>query len=485
MEIKKNEEYEVQIEDMSSDGAGIGKLGTFPLFIKDTVIGDRVRVKVIKVKKNYGYGRLMEILMPSPDRVEAKCPVARQCGGCTLQHLSYEKQLEYKYHKVKNCLERIGGLKNISEKMNMTLGMENPFYYRNKAQFPVGKNKDGEIITGFYAGRTHSIIENDHCCIQAQINDKILPVIKEYMKSNHIAPYEEEHHRGLVRHILTRVGFTTGEIMVCLVINGRAKDLKNVEELIENLTQIEGMTSIVVNQNREKTNKILGRKIENLWGKDYIEDYIGDVKYQIGPLSFYQVNPAQTKVLYGKALEFAGLTGEEIVWDLYCGIGTISLFLAQKAKKVYGVEIVPEAIDDARKNAAMNGMDNVEFFVGKAEEILPEKYKESKGTMSADVIVVDPPRKGCEESLLETIVKMEPEKVVYVSCDPATLARDLKYLSGHEYEVMKIQPIDMFGMGGHVESIVKLVRKSNRKSKPDTYVKLSLEDYYRIKGQEK
>jgi 23S rRNA (uracil1939-C5)-methyltransferase len=458
MEIKKNQEYKVQIEDMGSDGAGIGKVGTFPLFIKDTVIGDQVRVKVIKTKKHYGYGRLMEILTPSSDRVEAKCPVARQCGGCTLQHLRYEKQLEYKYQKVKNCLERIGGLKGIEEKMEPTLGMEEPFYYRNKAQFPVGKNKDGEIITGFYAGRTHSIIENDHCCIQAKVNDQILPVIKSYMKKNRIEPYDETTHSGLVRHILTRVGFTTGEIMVCLVVNGRAKDLKHAEELVAELTKIEGMTSIVVNRNQEATNKILGTEIETLWGRDYIEDTIGDVRYQIGPLSFYQVNPRQTRVLYGKALEFADLTGEETVWDLYCGIGTISLFLAQKAKQVYGVEIVPEAIEDARKNAVINGMDNVEFFVGKAEEILPQKYKESHQTMYADVIVVDPPRKGCEESLLETIVQMEPKKVVYVSCDPATLARDLKYLDSHGYEVRKVQPVDMFGMGGHVEVVSLLSR---------------------------
>lgn len=459
IEIKKNQEYEVYIEDMGSDGAGIGKIGTFPLFVKDTVIGDKIRVRVVKVKKNYGYGRVMEILEQSPDRVEAKCPVARQCGGCTLQHLSYEKQLEYKYNKVKNCLVRIGGLKDIEDKMEMTLGMEEPFYYRNKAQFPVGKNKDGEIVTGFYAGRTHSIIENDHCCIQAQVNDEILPIVKEYMKENRVEPYDEERHRGLVRHILTRVGFTTGEVMVCLVLNGKAKNLPNKEKLVEKLSQIKGMTSIVVNKNTDKTNKILGTEIETLWGRDYIEDYIGNVKYQIGPLSFYQVNPEQTKVLYGKALEYAGLTGNETVWDLYCGIGTISLFLAQKAKQVYGVEIIPEAIEDARRNAAMNGMDNVEFFVGKAEEILPEKYKESRGTMFADVIVVDPPRKGCEESLLETIVKMGPEKVVYVSCDPATLARDLKYLDANGYEVQKVQPVDMFGMSGHVETVCLLTKK--------------------------
>lgn len=458
MEIKKNQEYTVEIEDMGTDGFGIGKLEAFPLFIKDTVIGDKARVRVMKVKKNYGYARLEEILEPSPDRAEAPCPVARQCGGCTLQHLRYEKQLEYKYEKVKNCLKRIGGLDDIEDKMEMTLGMEHPFYYRNKAQFPVGKRKDGKIITGFYAGRTHSIIETDHCMIQAKVNDQILPIIKDYMTKNKVEPYDEKNHTGLVRHILTRAGFVTGEVMVCLVLNGSAKKLPNAGELVEALCKIPGMTSIVVNQNREKTNKILGTKIEILWGKDYIEDYIGNVKYQIGPLSFYQVNPLQTKVLYGKALEFADLSGTETVWDLYCGIGTISLFLAQKAKQVYGVEIIPEAIEDARRNAVQNGMDNVEFFVGKAEEILPQKYKESRGSMSADVIVVDPPRKGCEESLLATIVQMAPQKVVYVSCDPATLARDLKYLTQNGYEVQKVQPVDMFGMSVHVEVVTCLQR---------------------------
>lgn len=459
MEIKKNQDFEVIIEDIGSDGAGIGKVGTFPLFIKDTVIGDRVLVKVTKLKKHYGYGRAMKILEASKDRVEARCPVARQCGGCNLQHLKYEKQLEYKYNKVKNCLERIGGLKDVEEKMEMTLGMEEPFYYRNKAQFPVRRDKEGSAVTGFFAGRSHSLVENDHCCIQAKVNDDILKSVKDYMNRHGVAPYDEESHQGLVRHILTRVGFVTGEIMVCLILNGTEKYLPQIEELIDPLTAIPGMTSIMVNINREKSNKILGDKVVTLWGKPYIEDYIGNVKYQIGPLSFYQVNPEQTKVLYSKALEFCELEGDETVWDLYCGIGTISLFLAQKAKQVYGVEIIPEAIDDARRNAALNHMENVEFFVGKAEEILPEKYAKSGGTMYADVIVVDPPRKGCEESLLNTIVKMSPKKVVYVSCDPATLARDLKYLTGEGYEVKKVQPVDMFPMGNHVENVVQLCRK--------------------------
>ena len=383
--------------------------------------------KIIKTKKNYGFARVEEVIEASKDRVSPRCSKARQCGGCTLQHLAYEKQLEYKFNKVKNCLERIGGLENIEEKMEPILGMEEPFYYRNKAQFPVGYDKEGNLITGFYAGRTHHIIDCTHCMIQHPVNEQILLKVLDYMKKNNITAYDEKTHKGLVRHIVTRVGFKTGEIMVCLVVNGSKKNLRNLEMLVDSLTEVEGMTSICVNINKEKTNRILGSKIEEVYGKPYIYDYIGNVKYQIGPLSFFQVNPTQTKVLYEKAMEYADLKGEETVWDLYCGIGTISLFLAQKAKKVYGVEIVKEAIDDARLNAKMNGFDNAEFFVGKAEEVLPREYE--KNGVYADTIVVDPPRKGCDSKLLETMVKMAPKRIVYVSCDPATLARDLKVLS--------------------------------------------------------
>ncbi len=452
MDLKKNDIVKVTIEDIGSEGEGIGKVDGFPLFIKDATIGDVIEAKVIKVKKSYGYARVENILTPSKDRVELKCPVARQCGGCSIQHLSYEKQLEYKQNKVKNCLERIGGFLGIEEKMEPILGMEEPWYYRNKAQFPVGLGKDGSIITGFYAGRTHSIIDNTHCYIQAKINEEILEIIKEFLMENKIEPYNEETHTGLVRHILTRVGFATGEIMVCIILNGTK--LPNAEQLIERLKEIDGMTSISINVNQEKTNKILGKKVKTLWGKDTITDYIGDVKYQISPLSFYQVNPIQTKVLYGKALEYADLKGEETVWDLYCGIGTISLFLAQKAKKVYGVEIIPEAIEDARKNAQLNHMDNVEFFVGKAEDVLPEQYEKNK--VYADVIVVDPPRKGCDETLLNTMITMAPKRIVYVSCDPATLARDLKILCENGYEIEKVQAVDQFPHTGHVESVVLL-----------------------------
>ena len=457
MEFKKNQIVELYIDDIGNEGEGIGHIDGYALFLKDAVIGDKVRAKIIKTKKNYGFARVEEVIEASKDRVSSRCSKARQCGGCTLQHLAYEKQLEYKFNKVKNCLERIGGLENIEEKMEPILGMEEPFYYRNKAQFPVGYDKEGNLITGFYAGRTHHIIDCTHCMIQHPVNEQILLKVLDYMKKNNITAYDEKTHKGLVRHIVTRVGFKTGEIMVCLVVNGSKKNLRNLEMLVDSLTEVEGMTSICVNINKEKTNRILGSKIEEVYGKPYIYDYIGNVKYQIGPLSFFQVNPTQTKVLYEKAMEYADLKGEETVWDLYCGIGTISLFLAQKAKKVYGVEIVKEAIDDARLNAKMNGFDNAEFFVGKAEEVLPREYE--KNGVYAVTIVVDPPRKGCDSKLLETMVKMAPKRIVYVSCDPATLARDLKVLSEQGYEVEKVCAVDQFSHSSHVETVVRLKRK--------------------------
>ncbi|MGN0418039.1 23S rRNA (uracil(1939)-C(5))-methyltransferase RlmD [Anaerostipes faecalis] len=458
MEFKKNQIVEIYIDDIGNEGEGIGHIDGYALFLKDAVIGDRVRAKIIKTKKNYGFARVEEILEPSKDRVEPKCPVARPCGGCTLQHLSYDKQLEYKFNKVKNCLERIGGLNGIEEKMEPIYGMEEPFYYRNKAQFPVGTDKEGNLVTGFYAGRTHSIIDCTHCAIQHPVNEEILLKVLDYMKANGITAYDEKIHKGLVRHIVTRVGFVTGEIMVCLVINGQKKDLRNLDRLVDSLKEIKGMTSICINVNKEKTNRILGNKIQEVYGPAYIHDYIGNVKYQIGPLSFFQVNPKQTKVLYEKALEYAQLNGEETVWDLYCGIGTISLFLAQKAKQVYGVEIVKEAIDDARLNARMNGFDNAQFFVGKAEEVLPREYE--KNGVYADVIVVDPPRKGCDGKLLDTMVKMAPKRIVYVSCDPATLARDVKVLGENGYQVEKVSVVDQFSHSSHVETVCLMSRKA-------------------------
>lgn len=457
MELKKNQEILLTIEDFTKEGEGLGKYQGFPLFVKDTVIGDEAKVSITKLKKNYGYARLVEIKKPSPDRVTPPCPVARQCGGCKIQQLSYEKQKQFKWNQVANCMKRIGGFEKIEEKMEPIYGMEHPWHYRNKAQYPIGKDKEGKITAGFYAGRTHTIVPNTDCLIQAEVNKNILEILLSYFQQNHIAPYDEKKHTGLVRHILTRVGFVTGEIMVCLVLNGEKEQLKHVSALIEALKQIPGMTSIVVNKNTEKTNRILGGTCQTLWGKDYIEDYIGNVRYQIGPLSFFQVNPIQTKVLYSKALEYADLKGKEIVWDLYCGIGTISLFLAQKAKQVYGVEIIREAIEDARQNARINHRDNVTFFVGKAEEIVPEEYE--KTGIRPDVMVVDPPRKGCETSLLHTMIQMQPQRIVYVSCDPGTLARDCKILCQKDYEVQKVAVVDQFAHSCHVESVVLLQRK--------------------------
>lgn len=476
--MKKEDFIEVYIEDMSAEGQGIGKFEGMTFFIKDTVIGDRVRAKIMKLKKTYGYARLVELLEASPDRVEPLCPVARQCGGCQIQAMSYEAQLAFKTRKVINNLKHIGGFQELP--MEPIIGMEEPFRYRNKAQFPFGKNKEGRTITGFYAGRTHSIVENTKCLLGKEVNEEILEKVLSWMEGFHIPPYDEASGQGLVRHCLIRCGFRTGEIMVCLIINGRS--IPGKAALIQELVKIPGMTSISLNVNKERTNVILGEEIIHLWGKETIEDYIGDIKYQISPLSFFQVNPVQTEKLYRKALEYAGLTGEGTVWDLYCGIGTISLFLAKKARQVYGVEIIPAAIEDARRNAAANHIDNAEFYVGKAEEVLPEQYRTNG--IHADVIVVDPPRKGCDNALLDTILQMCPDRVVYISCDSATLARDLRVLCDGGYEIRRICPVDLFGGTVHVETVCLL---SNRKCKPDSYVKLSLDmkDYYQIKDQKK
>ena len=468
MDWKKNDVFQVQIEDMSDTGEGIGKTDGFTWFVKDAVIGDVVEARVMKTKKSYGFARLMQVLEPSACRVTPRCPSARQCGGCQLQAMSYEEQLKFKENKVRNNLSRIGGLTEIP--MEPIIGMEEPWRYRNKAQFPFGKDKNGRIITGFYAGRTHAIIEQEDCLLGVEENQPILDCIRGFMEEYHIAPYEEETHKGLVRHVLIRKGFTTGELMVCLVLNGDVEKLKAPEVLVERLVKLfpSHMASISCSINREKTNVIMGKEIVNLYGPGYITDYIGNVCYRISPLSFYQVNPVQTQKLYGTALEYAGLTGEETVWDLYCGIGTISLFLAQKAKKVYGVEIVPQAIDDARANAKLNHFENVEFFVGKAEEVLPEQYE--KNQVYADTIVVDPPRKGCDSVCLDTIVKMAPEKVVYVSCDSATLARDVKYLGERGYEVKRVKTVDMFPWSGHVETVCLLVLRN-----PVTHINIDVD----------
>ena len=479
--MQKNDLVTVEIVDMGTNGEGIGKIDGYTLFIKDAVIGDVAEVKIMKAKKNYGYARLMSVIKPSEYRVKSPvCPFARKCGGCQIQEMEYERQLQFKEDKVKGNLIRIGGIKEerLLEVMEPIIGMEYPFAYRNKAQFPFGTDKNGRPVTGFYAGRTHDIIANTDCALGVPVNKKILDIVLGFMKDNGIHSYDEKSGKGLIRHVLIRYGFVTKEIMVCVVINGR--QIPHVSALVELLKEVDGMTSITVSPNTRRTNVIMGDRYEVLWGEPFITDYIGEVKYQISPLSFYQVNPVQTEKLYRLALDYAELKGEETVWDLYCGIGTISLFLAKKAKQVYGVEIVPQAVEDARNNAEINGIVNAEFFEGKAEEVLPEyyrRYAEEHGGEKAyaDVVVVDPPRKGCEERLLRTIVEMEAERIVYVSCDSATLARDVKYLRGEGYEVERVRAVDQFPHTVHVESIVLLSKLKSNKMK-HINVELEMDD---------
>lgn len=550
---KKNDIVRLTIEDIGNDGEGIGKAQGYTLFVKDAVIGDIIEARITKCKKNYGYARVEKVVTPSPFRVEPKCPFHRQCGGCQIQAMSYERQLVYKQNKVRNHLQRIGGFspEQIDAVMEPIVGMEEPWHYRNKAQYPVGYDREGNLVAGFYAGRTHNIIANTDCPLGPRENKVILEAVLAYMRENGVSAYRESTGEGLVRHVLIRTGFSSGEIMVCLVING--KRLPVAEKLVEKLLGVQmereapaddgeqsvsggeqtipgdevladvgglaaemeevkrpckKIASISISINREKTNVIMGKEIRILWGNGWIEDSlrvmdsaelgetgsVGDenveggekVTFRISPLSFYQVNPRQTERLYALALEYAGLTGEETVWDLYCGIGTISLFMAKRAKKVYGVEIIPQAIEDARENATRNQITNAEFFVGKAEEVLPAFYSGKGGSGSLatgkecqeadaegngglereglareqmrhpDVIVVDPPRKGCDEKCLETMLAMQPERIVYVSCDPATLARDLKILCEGGYEMRRVRAVDQFGHTGHVETVCLL-----------------------------
>jgi 23S rRNA (uracil1939-C5)-methyltransferase len=457
--MKKNDQFEVTIEDMSSEGLGIGRQDGFVWFIKDTVVGDRVLAAATKVKKTYGFARLVRVLKESTDRVEPPCPIARRCGGCQLQELSYPAQLRFKSEKVYNNLLRIGEVEEdvLRRAFEPIVGMEHPLRYRNKAQFPIARDRDGNIIAGFYAGRTHSVIRCEDCLLGIQENKKILELVITWMQTYGIEPYHEESGRGIVRHVLIRKGFLSGELMVCLVIN--QDKLPHQEELVRALQEAGDirLRSLSYNINKERSNVIMGREIVNIFGPGYIEDSIGSVRFRISPLSFYQVNPVQTAEMYGAALEFADLHGTENVWDLYCGIGTISLFMSQKARHVYGVEIIPEAIEDARQNAELNGISNTDFYVGAAEEVLPEWYAKHPEER-IDVVCVDPPRKGCDERALDTIVSMAPERLVYVSCDSATLARDVKYLRAHGYELKRVRPVDNFPMTVHVETVVLMER---------------------------
>ena len=448
--LEKNSIYTIEIEDLGHSGEGVGKIDGFTIFVHGAIPGDYVKIKLTTLKKNYGIGKIIEILRPSQDRVEPRCPLANICGGCQIMHMDYRAQLDIKRKRVEETLERIG---KINTTVHPTIGMENPYEYRNKAQFPVGI-VDGQAVLGFYKKGTHDIVRTDYCHIQAPVNIEIIKVIKEYIKKYDISVYNEKTRKGLLRHVVTRVGFKTGELMVVLITNGKELPYKN--ELIEMLrTYIKGLKTIVHNINDKNTNVIFGRESRTIYGEDKISDYIGDLKFKISDQSFFQVNPIQTEKLYEKTLEYALLTGEENVFDIYCGTGSISLFLAQQAKKVIGVEVVETAIENAKENAKINNIHNTEFYVGKAEEVIPKLYE--KG-LKADVVVVDPPRKGCEEIVLETIAKMEPKRIVYVSCNPASLARDLAYLEERGYKTLEVQPVDMFGHTGHVETVVLMSR---------------------------
>ena len=449
--VHKNKELEMEITGLTHNGAGAGKYQGYTLFVSGGLPGEKAKVKVVKVNKNYGFAKLIEILQPSPDRIKPLCPVYKKCGGCQLQHLSYEGQLEQKRQLVEDNINRIGKLQNVI--IHPTIGMDNPWNYRNKAQVPVAE-REGGLIAGFYAKGTHDIIDMEKCLIQQEQNDQLVLEIKKIAQELGFSAYDENSHTGLLRHIITRVGVNTNELMLILVTNG--ENLPRKDKLIKKiLAKKPDLTSLIQNINSKKTNVILGEKSATLWGQDVIYDTIGDIKFAISPRSFYQVNPQQTRVLYEKALEYADLKGNENVIDAYCGIGTISLFLAKKAKHVYGVEIVPEAIEDAKSNAELNGINNVTFTVGAAEEIIPKWQNQD---IKADVVVVDPPRKGLEKSLIDTIIGLKPKKVVYVSCNPSTLARDLRLLEDGGFKTIEVQPVDMFPQTTHCEAVARIER---------------------------
>lgn len=430
---------------------GVGRVEGFTVFVDGALPEEIVIAKILKVQKTFAYGKLISIEKQTQSRVKPSCAIVTKCGGCQLQHLDYKAQLSNKTQMVKDVMARIGGFKDLL--VHDTIGMEDPWRYRNKAQFPVGVARD--VVIGFYANRSHVIIDTDKCVIQDKLNDKVIKVFKEYIRSSSISVYNEKSHKGLIRHIVTRKGFKTGEVMICIVVNGES--LPNTEYLVEALiSKVPQIKSIVLNINKRASNVILGPTNIVLYGEAAIYDYIGKFKFRISPNSFFQINPVQTDILYSKALEYAALSGSETVFDAYCGIGTISLFLSQKAKKVYGVEIEPQAIKNAKENAVLNAVDNVDFILGESEKVIPEMHK--KG-IKADVIVVDPPRKGCGQELLDVMAEMQCPRIVYVSCNPATLARDLKFLVEKGYTVKEVQPVDMFPHTVHVECVALLVRE--------------------------
>lgn len=474
--MDKNEEFEIEITDINEEGLGIGRLDGFVFFIKDTVPGDRALCAVTRLKKYYGYARLIRILSPSPNRVKSPCALALSCGGCQLQALNYEAQLRFKEKKVQNSLERIGGFGGVE--IEPVAAAKKNFRYRNKAVFPLGIGRDGRIRAGFYAARTHHIIECGDCLIGSRKNQAIVSAVIDFMEKRQIQPYDEKTGSGVFRHILIREA-ESGDVLVSLIIN--AADLKEKEELVSMLLEAEPqIKSISLNINKERNNVILGGEIKNIYGPGYIEDTLMGLEFRISANSFFQINHDQTERLYKTVIEFADLKGSENVLDLYCGVGTISLFLAQRAAKVYGVEEVPQATRDARKNALVNNIDNVSFLVGKTGDIIDKwiLQKESESLNEhIDLVVLDPPRKGCDKKTLEAIIKLHPDNIIYVSCNPSTLARDLKFLCSvdQSYSLRRVRPIDMFPQTVSIETVVHLVL---RKTSVNVDIDVEMEELF-------
>lgn len=449
--VQKNEYYDVKIESLTHDGLGVARVDGFPVFVANALVGEEINMKVTLVKKTYAFGRAVDYFVKSKERVEPSCGIYKQCGGCQVQHLSYQGQLQMKHDTVVNHLKRIGHIENAN--VLPTIGMENPKRYRNKTQVPFGY-LDGEVVAGFYQKRSHEIINMESCLIQTDISDQIVETMRQLCRELEIEPYNETLNLGILRHVIVRVGFKTEEIMVTLVT--RTHEIPNLDSLIQTLVnKYPQIKSIAQNVNPKVTNVIFGDETRILYGEPYIYDEMNGIRFAISPRSFYQVNPIQTETLYSKAVEFAQLTGDEVVFDAYCGIGTITLFLAQQAKQVYGVEVIKEAIEDAKMNARLNGFENAQFTVGKSEEIIPLWIENG---IIPDVIVVDPPRKGCDRALLDKMLEAGPRRIVYVSCDSSTLARDLRILIDGGYKLEVVQPVDMFPQTAHIECVAKLVK---------------------------
>lgn len=450
--VEKNKQYEITIESVTNEGNGVGHVDGFTIFVPDSVREDVLKVLIVKVNKSYAFGKITEILKPSEYRVKSKCSVSDKCGGCKLMHIDYEEQLNIKAGIINDCLKRLGCQEDYE--FLGVLGMEIPYEYRNKLIFPFGNDKQGNPTCGFFAERSHRVIPLDRCLLGDDLHEMVLATVLDHAKKHNITIYDEEKHSGVLRRVFIRQGFFTNEAMV--VISANATSFKNQKELAQTLMEKDSrIVSVILNVNTKKTNLVLGDENITIMGKDTISDYMCGFLYEISPHSFFQINPTQTQKLYNIAVEFAEIKNSDTVLDVYCGIGTISLLCSKYAKEVIGVEIVPQAIEDAKKNAMVNKVDNAEFFCGAAEEIVPKLLQKDK---KPDVVILDPPRKGSDEVTLASIVKASPDRIVYVSCNPATLARDVKFLCENGYKLTKVKGTDMFSHSVHIETVCLMVK---------------------------